>query len=217
MPAFLFYNRYVDAFIDVRPNYPALVWIWSGMAFLWGVAFFEISRDPMRAYPLVKYSWLEKIVTSSSILVGWIIGDIPARLLLGVVFTDMIWIPLFIWVHLGLARWRARSGPHPRTRSNVMPPLERRALDFRERMRGHVAFRDLADLTDVNVDHTGWTRLEMRLNMHVPDVPRFWSERRAPGREHRHDHLPRPRRRAAGAGRALQPARQRPRARATST
>ena len=102
VPAFLFYNRYVDAFIDVRPNYPALVWIWSGMAFLWGVAFWEISRDPIRAYPLVKYSWLEKIVTSSSILVGWLIGDIPGRLVVGVVFTDMIWIPLFIWVHLGL-------------------------------------------------------------------------------------------------------------------
>jgi hypothetical protein len=102
VPAFLFYNRYVDAFIDVRPNQPALVWIWSGMAFLWGVAFWEISRDPIRAYPLVKYSWLEKTVTSSSILVGWLIGDIPGRLLVGVVFTDMIWIPLFIWVHLGL-------------------------------------------------------------------------------------------------------------------
>ncbi len=57
-----------------------------------------------------------------------------------------------------------------------MPPVEHRALDFRERMRGHMAFRDLEDLTDVNVDRTGWTRLEMRLNMHVPDVPRFWGE-----------------------------------------
>jgi len=105
VPAFLFYDRYVDAFIDVRPNYPALVWIWSGMAFLWGVAFWEISRDPVRAYPLLKYSWLEKIVTSSSMFVGWLFGDVPARLLIGVVFTDMIWIPLFIWVHVGVARY----------------------------------------------------------------------------------------------------------------
>jgi len=29
-------------------------------------------------------------------------------LVIGVVFTDMIWIPLFIWVHLGL-RPLARS------------------------------------------------------------------------------------------------------------
>jgi cholesterol oxidase len=57
-----------------------------------------------------------------------------------------------------------------------MPPRERRALDFRERMRGHVAVRDLSDLTDDNADHTGWTRLEMRLKMHVADVPRFWSD-----------------------------------------
>jgi hypothetical protein len=114
VPAFVAYDRYVDAFIDVRPNYPALVWIWSGMAFLWGIAFFEISRDPLRAYPLVKYSWLEKIVTSTSIVVGWAIGDIPARLAVGVVFTDMIWIPLFIWVHLGLAPL-ARSARYPGT------------------------------------------------------------------------------------------------------
>jgi len=57
-----------------------------------------------------------------------------------------------------------------------MPPVEHRALDFREKMRGHVAVHDLDDLTDVNVDRTGWTRVEMRLNMHVPDVPRFWAE-----------------------------------------
>jgi cholesterol oxidase len=57
-----------------------------------------------------------------------------------------------------------------------MAPLERRALDFRERMRGHIALRDLSDMTDENADRTGWTRLEMRLNMHVADVPRFWSE-----------------------------------------
>ena len=104
LPAFFAYNTYVDHFFDVRPNYPFLVWIWSGMAFLWGVSFLEIAHDPIGAYPLLKYSWLEKIVTSTSIVVGWAFGDIPARLVLGVVFTDIIWIPLFIWVHLGLAR-----------------------------------------------------------------------------------------------------------------
>ena len=110
VPAFLFYDRYLDAFTSVRPTYPALVWIWSGMAFLWGVAFWEISRDPVGAYRLVKYSWLEKSITSASILVGWWIGDVPGRLAVGVLFTDLVWVPLFLGVHVGLARLvRARS------------------------------------------------------------------------------------------------------------
>ena len=49
IPAFLWYRRYVDLFLPRRPNYRFLVWIWSGMAFLWGVSFLEIARDPEEA------------------------------------------------------------------------------------------------------------------------------------------------------------------------
>jgi hypothetical protein len=103
IPAFVAYNRYVDRFLDKRPNYPFLVWIWSGMAFLWGVSFVEIARDPERAYPLVKYSWMEKAVTSTSAVTAFAAGDVPGRFVAGVVVTDIVWIPLFAWTHAGLA------------------------------------------------------------------------------------------------------------------
>ncbi len=48
IPAFLAYDRYVDAFTDEPPRYPFLVHIWAGMAALWGVSFWEISATPSR-------------------------------------------------------------------------------------------------------------------------------------------------------------------------
>jgi hypothetical protein len=104
VPVFLAYNRYVDRFFETRPRYPFLVWIWSGMAFLWGVSFFEIAHDPERAYPLLKYSWLEKSVTSASVVTAYAVGDIPGRIVVGAVFTDVMWIPLFMRVHRDLRR-----------------------------------------------------------------------------------------------------------------
>jgi hypothetical protein len=117
VPAFLAYNRYVDHFLDTRPNYPFLVWIWSGMAFLWGVSFVEIARDPLGAYRLVKYSWLEKSVTSTSVVVAFAIGDVSRRFLAGVVVTDIIWIPLFVWIQTGLRR--VRTAPEGRANAQV--------------------------------------------------------------------------------------------------
>ncbi len=102
IPAFFAYHWYVDQFTNTRPNYPFLVWIWAGMAFLWGVSFIEIARNPIRSLPLMKYSWLEKCITSLSVLIAFVIGDVPGRFLVAICFTDAIWIPLFISVHVGL-------------------------------------------------------------------------------------------------------------------
>src|SRR6476619_6182855 len=104
IPAFVAYDRSVAVFTSARPNYPFLVWIWAGMAFLWGVMFWEISRDVVRTSPMIKYSYLEKGVTSTSVLIAYFSGNVPTEFLVGIVFTDMIWIPLFIWVHLTVAR-----------------------------------------------------------------------------------------------------------------
>jgi hypothetical protein len=106
LPAFIAYNWYVGMFKSAHPNYPFLVWIWAGMAFLWGVSFLEIARDPMQAYPLVKYSWLEKSITSLSVIIAFLIGDVPRSFLVTIFVTDVIWIPLFIAVHAGLAELR---------------------------------------------------------------------------------------------------------------
>jgi hypothetical protein len=104
IPAFLWYRRYVDLFLPRRPNYRFLVWIWSGMAFLWGVSFLEIARDPENAFPLVKYSWLEKSVTSASAIAAFSSGEVPGRFLAGVFITDVVWIPFFMRTHVELAR-----------------------------------------------------------------------------------------------------------------
>jgi hypothetical protein len=104
IPTFVAYDRAVALFATARPNYPFLVWIWAGMAFLWGAMFWEISRDVVRTSPMIKYSYFEKGVTSTSVLMAYFSGNVPTEFLVGIVFTDMIWIPLFIWVHLTVAR-----------------------------------------------------------------------------------------------------------------
>jgi hypothetical protein len=104
IPAFVLYDRYVGTFFGTLPNYPFLIWIWSGMAFLWGVMFYEISLDVVARHPMMKYAWLEKCVTSASVLLGFLTGNVPTAALIGVVFTDVIWIPLFILVQARVAQ-----------------------------------------------------------------------------------------------------------------
>ena len=105
VPAFVAYRKYIDSFFSEKPNYPFLVHIWSGMAFLWGVMFWEISRDPVEKQSLVKYSYLEKAVTSASVVAAVALHDkqkcakLPLRVLAGVSLTDIVWIPLFVRAH----------------------------------------------------------------------------------------------------------------------
>jgi hypothetical protein len=104
VPAFVAYDRSVALFAEVPPNYPFLVWIWAGMAFLWGVMFWEISRDPIGRSPMIKYSYLEKAITSTSVLIAYISGNVPAAFVIAIIVTDIMWIPLFVWVHVRVLR-----------------------------------------------------------------------------------------------------------------
>jgi hypothetical protein len=106
LPAFVAYDAYVSKLTDEKPNYPFLVWIWSGMAFVWGLMFWEIGSDPERKQAMVKYAIAEKAVTTTSVAVAYRRGSIPKRVLLMIVVTDAIWIPLFAW-----AARRARPRP----------------------------------------------------------------------------------------------------------
>ena len=105
VPAFVAYRRYIDSFFSEKPNYPFLVHIWSGMAFLWGVMFWEIAKDPIKKQALVKYSYLEKAVTSASVVAAVALHDqqksakLPLRVLAGVSLTDIVWIPFFVRAH----------------------------------------------------------------------------------------------------------------------
>ena len=105
VPVFITYRRYIDSFFSEKPNYPFLVHIWSGMAFLWGVMFWEIAKDPIKKQALVKYSYLEKAVTSASVVAAVALHNkqksakLPLRVLAGVSLTDIVWIPLLVRAH----------------------------------------------------------------------------------------------------------------------
>jgi len=108
MPAFVAYDRAVALLADDKPRYPFLVQIWAGMALLWGVMFWEISRDPTGRYPMIKYAWLEKMVTSGAVTVAWRKEQVPNRFMVSIVFTDIVWIPLFLLVQARLRATRER-------------------------------------------------------------------------------------------------------------
>jgi hypothetical protein len=96
LPAFVAYDRAVALLADEKPRYPFLVHIWAGMALLWALMFQEISRDPIGRYPMVKYSWLEKMVTSGAVTVAYRRHEVPSRLMVSIVVTDIVWIPIFL-------------------------------------------------------------------------------------------------------------------------
>jgi hypothetical protein len=75
-----------------------LLRIWAGMAVLWGCMFWEISNDMRARRHMIKYSWIEKSVTAVSVTIAWC-GDCDRYFLvfLMILFTDYLWIPLFLY------------------------------------------------------------------------------------------------------------------------
>lgn len=75
-----------------------LLRIWSGMAFLWGCMFWEIANDMRGKRHMIKYAWIEKSVTAAAVTIAYC-GDTDRYLLvfLMILFTDYLWIPLFLF------------------------------------------------------------------------------------------------------------------------
>lgn len=71
--------------------------IWAGMAFLWGVMFFEIAGDMDGRKRMIKYAWLEKTVTALSVTIAFARNEIPATTMWFVLYTDHFWIPFFLY------------------------------------------------------------------------------------------------------------------------
>ncbi len=109
VPAFVAYDKYIGTMTTEPPRYPFLVRIWSGMAFLWGVMFWEIARHPAEKYSMMKYSYLEKSITSSNVLWAFASGNVPRRFVMAIAFTDMAWIPLFVWAQHATDKARRQS------------------------------------------------------------------------------------------------------------
>jgi hypothetical protein len=79
------------------------------MAFLWGVVFLEIASNVVEKQAFIKYSFIEKLVTSTSVIVAFLCGNVPVGFKLFVFLTDVIWIPIFIAIHVALIRFRKNS------------------------------------------------------------------------------------------------------------
>jgi hypothetical protein len=91
--------------VNITPsNNPFLVRIWTGMVFMFGAMFWEISRDMRGKRHLIKYAWIEKCVTSVSVTLGYLSGNVPAVMFVLILFTDYLWIPLFIYYDLKMRR-----------------------------------------------------------------------------------------------------------------
>ncbi len=109
IPAFVAYDAYIGALMPAKPNFPFLIWIWSGMAVLWGVMFWELSGDLISRRRMIKYSYLEKGVTSVSVLAAVASGNLLPANALGIFFSDVIWIPAFVLIHLAVRRRAAAA------------------------------------------------------------------------------------------------------------
>jgi hypothetical protein len=99
------------------PNYPFMARAWAGMAFLFGFMFVEIARDPFRKRAMIRYAWLEKLVSASSVTIGFVSGDAPLVLFLVICLADWAFIPFFIRAGRAL-RDQARHGQDHDLRSN---------------------------------------------------------------------------------------------------
>jgi len=92
------------AFGGAAPNTPSLVRLWQGLVFMFGCLFWEASRDVRGKVALLKYNWIEKTITATAITLGYLGGDIPARLMVTIVLTNWLWIPFILWGDIAIRR-----------------------------------------------------------------------------------------------------------------
>jgi uncharacterized membrane protein len=60
----------------------------------------------------MKYNWIEKTITALAITSGYILGDVPRRLMILIVLTNWLWIPFIVWADVAVRRL-ARKGVAP--------------------------------------------------------------------------------------------------------
>ena len=92
------------AFGGVEPNYPSVIRLWQCFVFMFGCLFWEVSRNVTGKAALMKYNWIEKSITAIVITLGYWMGDIPARLMILIIFTNWLWIPFIIWADLAVRK-----------------------------------------------------------------------------------------------------------------
>ena len=83
-----------DVFSD-----PFLLRVWTGMAVIFGIMFWEISRDPEARCNLIKYAWMEKILVAISVAIAyWGVEppEVAPRFVALIAFTDGFFGLLFL-------------------------------------------------------------------------------------------------------------------------
>ena len=86
----------VAALGGVPLNYPFMLRLWMGFVFMFGWMFWEVSRHPVTKHSLAKYNWIEKTITATVVTIGYISGQVPARLMILIILTNWLWIPLIL-------------------------------------------------------------------------------------------------------------------------
>ncbi len=80
---------------------PSFLIIWTGMAFLWGVVMWEISTNPIKHEALIKYTYIEKCVTTYAVAWGvFYHHSMPFVVWLLILYTDVLYILLYIYAHV---------------------------------------------------------------------------------------------------------------------
>ncbi len=77
-----------------KPGFPTRAW--AGMAVMFGLMFLEVGADPLGKRALVRYAWLEKLVSALAVTVGYRSGEATKRSLALLTFTD--WLPILPFV-----------------------------------------------------------------------------------------------------------------------
>jgi hypothetical protein len=109
LPGMVDPSRAAGAFGGGMPNYPSVIRLWQGFVFMFGCMFWEVSRDVVGKAALMKYNWIEKTITALAITSGYILGDVPRRLMILIVLTNWLWIPFIVWADVAVRRL-ARKG-----------------------------------------------------------------------------------------------------------
>jgi hypothetical protein len=97
------------------PNYLSIVRLWQGLVFMFGWLFWEASRDVRAKVALLKYNWIEKTITATAITLGYVVGELPGRLMIVITVTNWLWIPFIVWGDLAMRRLTedgARAASH---------------------------------------------------------------------------------------------------------
>jgi hypothetical protein len=88
-----------------------LVRLWMGLVFMFGLLFWEVSRDPVGKAALAKYNLIEKAITATAVTLGFAAGQVPSTLLWTIVATNWAWIPFLAWNEVAFRRHDASGHP----------------------------------------------------------------------------------------------------------